>query len=139
LLTGAFDKTSGAPYANVHDRVPTTFYNTFLNNVAIRFPAGFKCTTGGQDFTIANFPYLKGSAVQTLSEYVYGEWVHIDGFFGNKPLHSVNQHEMDGLDVTQQSSTWSLQATTASASYDWLTVIIGQKQMSLTAQGVMVQ
>jgi len=139
MLTAAFDKTSGANYANVHDRVPTTFYNTFLNNVAIRFPAGFKCTTGGQDWTIANFPYFKGSALQNIQEYVFGEWVHVDGFFGNKPLHEVDQHQVDGLDVTAQSSTWQLQATTSNVAYDWLTLIVGQKSMSLTAQGVMVQ
>jgi hypothetical protein len=57
----------------------------------------------------------------------------------------VDQHQVDGLDVTAQSSTWQwvgtmLQnGTPVDQSFRYFTAIIGQKTMSLTAQGVMVQ
>lgn len=142
LLTAPFANTSTNNFANQHVRVITTNYNTFLNNVAIRMPNGFIGNSGttaiATDFTLANYPYLKGSVLQNYGDFV-NEWVHIDGFFGNKPLKDVDQHQVDGLDVTAQSSTYQWQATLTNAAYRWFTVIVGQKTMSLTAQGVMVQ
>jgi len=142
LLTAPFANTASNTYANSHPRVVTTYYNTFLNNVAIRSPNGFVGNSNGNgvatDFTVANFPYLKGSVLQNNLDFI-AEWEHIDGFFGNKSIKDVNQHEVDGLDVTAQSSTYQVQATVTDAAYRWFTVIVGQKTMSLTAQGVMVQ
>ena len=123
-------------------------YNTFLNNVAIRSQAGFvgqSSTLAATDYGIGQYPYLEGSVIQNIYEYANGEFVHIDGFFGNKSLHSVDQHQVDGLDVTAQSSTWQWVATTlqnatpADQSFRYFTAIIGQKTMTLSAQGVMVQ
>jgi hypothetical protein len=142
LITSAFNATTTNALANSHPRVITTYYNTFLNNVAIRSPNGFVGYSNGaaqaSDYTIANYPYLKGSVLQNNADYI-AEWEHIDGFFGNKPLHEVDQHQVDGLDVTAQASTWQWQSNVNSAGYRWFTVIVGQKTMSLTAQGVMVQ
>ena len=142
LITSGFHATTTLEFANSHPRVITTNYNTFLNNVAIRSPNGFIGFSNGaaqaSDYTIANYPYLKGSVLQNNADYI-AEWQHIDGFFGNKSLHDVDQHQVDGLDVTAQSSTWQWQATTTSLGYRWFTVIVGQKTMSLTAQGIMVQ
>lgn len=142
LITSAFHATTEYQYANSHPRIITTAYNTFLNNVAIRSPNGFVGFSNGAapatDYTIANYPYLKGSVIQNTSDFI-AEWEHIDGFFGNKSLHDVDQHQVDGLDVTAQSSTWQWQATTTNLGFRWFTVIVGQKTMSLTAQGVMVQ
>jgi hypothetical protein len=111
--------------------------------VSVRSPNGFVGTSVGDavatDYTVANYPYLKGSVVQNINDFI-AEWEHIDGFFGNKPIKDVDQHQVDGLDVTAQSSTYQVQATlTIDAGYRWFTVIVGQKAMSLTAQGVMVQ
>ena len=142
LLTAPFSATATLVTANEHVRVVTTYYNTFLNNVAIRMPNGFIGDSNGAgiatDFTLANYPFLKGSVLQNYQDYI-NEWVHIDGFFGNKPIKDVNQHEVDGLDVTNQSSTWQWQANVTDASYRYFTVIVGQKTLTLTAQGVMVQ
>lgn len=142
LLTAPFANTATNTFANSHPRVVTTYYNTFLNNVAIRSPNGFVGNSGGNgvatDFTLANFPYLKGSVLQNNNDFIT-EWVHIDGFFGNKSIKDVNQHEVDGLDVTAQSSTYQVQATVTDAAYRWFTVIVGQKTMTLSAQGVMIQ
>lgn len=125
---------------NVHKRLAgnNSQYNTFLNNVAIKSQAGFSIASS-QDYIVANREYLEGSVIQTLGEYVDGEWVHIDSFFGEKPIKDVNQHEIDGLDVGAQSSTWQIQATTTAASYNWATIIVGQKQLSISNQGSMVQ
>lgn len=141
LITAPFS-TAGVAQNNYHPRFVTTQYNTFLNNVAILAPSGFVgnlATAASTDYILANKRYLVGSVIQNGNEYRYAEWVHIDGFFGNKPLHSINIHEVDGLDVTAQSSTWQIQAEVTSAAYRWFTAVIGQKTMSLTAQGVMVQ
>lgn len=142
ILTAPFSASALLEQKNYHPRYVTTYYNTFLNNVAIRSPNGFvglSTTAPATDYGVANFPYLRGSVIQTIYEYVLGEWVHIDGFFGNKPLHEVDQHQVDGLDVTAQSSTWQVQASVTSAAYRWFSVVVGQKTMSLTAQGVIVQ
>jgi hypothetical protein len=141
LVTAPFS-TVGLNEANSHPRVVTTFINTFLNNVAILAPSGFigdSATAPATDYPLAQKRYLVGSTLQNGLEYRRAEWIWIDGFFGNKPLHEVDQHQVDGLDVTAQSSTWQLQSTVTSAAYRWCTAIIGQKTMSLTAQGVMVQ
>ena len=141
LITAGFS-TAGVNQNNYHEQYVTTYYNTFLNNVAILAPSGFvgeSASAQSTDYLLANKRYLVGSVIQNLSEYIFNEWIHIDGFFGNKPLHMVDQHQVDGLDVTAQSSTWQWQSTVTSAAYRWCTAIIGQKTMSLTAQGVLVQ
>lgn len=141
LITAAFS-TAEISENNFHQRFVTNYYNTFLNNVAILAPSGFVgdlATAPATDYILGNKRYLTGSVIQSGNEYRLAEWIHIDGFFGNKPLHQVDQHQVDGLDVTAQSSTWQLQSTVTSAAYRWCTAIIGQKTMTLSAQGVMVQ
>ena len=139
IVTAPFSATAGANYANVHIRGTLTNYNTFLNNVPILTAAGFDASLN-QDFIIANREYLEGSVIQTNAEYALGEWLHIDGFFGAKPIKDVNQHEVDGLDVGAQSSTWQIQATTsAAADFNWVSLVIGQKVLTVTNMGSMVQ
>jgi hypothetical protein len=141
LVTAPFS-TVGLNQVNFHPRYVTSFINTFLNNIAILAPSGFVgdlATAPATDYALAQKRYLVGSALQNGLEYALAEWIWIDGFFGNKPLHMVDQHQVDGLDVTAQSSTWQLQSTVTSAAYRWCTAIIGQKTMTLSAQGVMVQ
>jgi hypothetical protein len=143
LVTAAFS-TAGINQNNYHEQYFTNYYNTTLNNVAILSPNGFvgaSSTAASTDYMVGNKRYLDGSVIQNLPEYTLNEWIHIDGFFGNKRLADVDQHQVDGLDVTAQSSTWQLQAEceAAAGGYRVFTAIIGQKTMSLTAQGVMVQ
>jgi hypothetical protein len=139
VISGFFSNAAGACYINVHSRGTLSQYNTFLNNVAIKSQGGFNALAS-QDFILGNREYLEGSVIQTIGEYVNGEWVHIDSFFGEKPLKDVNQHEVDGLDVGAQSSTWQVQATlSASTAYNWTSIIIGQKVLSISNQGSMVQ
>lgn len=116
-----------------------TSYQTFLNNVPNLTNAPFDCTRG-QDYIIANKPYLEKSTVQTIGEYALCEWLHVDGFCGAKPLwqYDLDQNMLDGLDVGAQSSTWSILATTTSLTCNWITAIIGQKLLTITNQGAMV-
>jgi hypothetical protein len=144
LITAPFSNASGINQKNYHPRYVTNNYNTFLNNVAIKFPSGFvgaSSTLPATDYALGNEMYLTKSVIQNITEYSNAEWLHIDGFFGNKPLHEIDQHQVDGLDVTAQSSTWQWVAdvTGVATGYRVFTVIVGQKSMSLTAQGVMVQ
>ena len=137
LLTAPFTRSTVSEN-NVHKRGALTQYNTFLNNVAIKSQAGFSIASS-QDYIVANKEYLEGSVIQTLGEYIAGEYVLIDSFFGEKSIKDVNQHEVDGLDVGAQSSTWQIQATSTAASYNWCSIIIGQKQLSVSNQGSLVQ
>lgn len=138
LLTAAFNTGANPNFANVHSRGNITVYNTFLNNVAVKYPAGFSALQS-EDYIIANKDYLKGGVVQTLTEYRDGEWFHCDSFFGEKSLSSINYHDLDGLDVGSASSTWMIQATmSVDTAYTWITVIMGTKQLSITNMGASV-
>lgn len=124
---------------NYHPRADLTLYNTFLNGVANFYPSGFDCTKG-EDYRIANKEYLKKSVIQTSGEYIYSNWVHIDSWVGTKPLCEIDQSLVDGLDVGNQNSVFQVQATLSTASTaTWVNVIIGQKQMTFSSNGVMVQ
>ena len=114
-----------------------SYYNTFLNNVSIKYPTGFS-TIQGDDFLLANKQYLKGSTIQSLLEYRLSEWVHIDSWFGEKPLCEVDYTMVDGLDVGSASSTWMLQSTTTNVGLIWINVIVGQKTLRITNMGSQV-
>lgn len=139
ILTAPFSASSDINERNDHRRGALTFYNTFLNNVALKYPSGFDCTKT-EDYVYGNREYLKGSTVQTVGEYIFAEWLHCDSFVGEKPLYMLDQTQIDGLDVGAQSSTWSIQTTlSASTTYNFITAIIGQKVATFTNAGVMVQ
>lgn len=126
-----YNQYHSAPRANL------TQYQTTLNSVPIKTPAGFDCTKG-DDWTIGNAHYLEKSPTQSLQYYINQDWVHIDSFFGEKPLSDVDQTELDGIDVSTQSQTFGFQATTSSTAQTWITAIVGQKMLSLTSQGAMM-
>jgi hypothetical protein len=134
------------PKNNYHPRGVLTLYNSFLNGIAISYPPGYDCTKG-QDYSLANKEFIRRSVIQTSGEYIYANWCHIDSFVGTKPLCDVDQSMIDGLDVGSQNSVFQLQATLYNAdngfsggvSATWVNVIAGQKTMTLSANGVMVQ
>ena len=85
LITAPFSNATAVNQRNYHPRYVTNNYNTFLNNVAIKYPSGFvgaSTIAAATDFTIGNEAYITGSVIQSLNEYVNGEWLHVDGFFG---------------------------------------------------------
>lgn len=125
-------------YNSRHTRDTLTTYNVFLNGVAIKNPNGYNCTKG-EDYMLENKEYLKGSVVQTLGSYVYDDWSSTQSWVGEKPLHTVDQHMVDGLPVGAQSSTWSILATnTGGTASTYIVCIIGQKTISFTNSGVLV-
>ena len=140
LISAPFSNTGVVTAAQVHTRGTLGVYTTLMNSVPILYPAGIDATKG-QDYTIGNKEYLNKSAVQALGEYYSAEWVHIDGWAGQKPLwkYDEDQHQLDGYEVETQSATWSIQANlTASTAYIWITAIIGQKILNISNQGAMV-
>jgi len=123
---------------NLHVRGTLTTYNTFMNNVATKYQNGYDCRLG-QDFYFGNREYLEKSTIQTQGEYILNEWVHIDSYFGERPLHEVDQTEIDGYDVGATASAWQIQANlSATATATWITAIIGQKMLTMSSQGSMV-
>lgn len=124
---------------NAHGRFDLLSYNTFLNNVAVSNQAGYVTSTRGEDYILANRDYIQGSAVATVGDYSFAEWIHVDSFFGSKPLHEVDQHEIDGLDVGMQTSTYSQQYNfTTGLALSYISAIIGQKMLTVSNQGAMV-
>jgi hypothetical protein len=119
---------------NSHTRNTLTFLNSYLNQISIKYPTGIDCTKC-EDWLL-NRVYLKGSATQNLQDYVLSDWIHVDSFVGDRPLSEIDQTETDGLDVRNTPSVWSLQANlSASTVSTWISIVIGQKTLSMTSQG----
>ena len=139
LVTGAFSVGSTAVNArNSHIRGTISTYNTFMNNIATKYPNGYDATLG-QDYFYGNREYLEKSTIQNAGEYAVAEWVHIDSYFGEKPMCMVDQTEIDGYDVGSTASAWQIQCNLSSAAAaTWVTAIIGQKMLTLSNQGSMV-
>lgn len=139
LITAPFNTGEVLNQRNAHNRGTLTTYNTFMNNIATKYQAGYDCTLG-QDYFYGNREYLENSAVQNLGEYVNTEWIHVDSYFGERPLHTVDQTVVDGYDVGMTASAWQIQATfsTPGTAATWITAIIGQKVLTLSSQGSMV-
>lgn len=137
FITCPFSASANPNLANVHNRGNITTYNTFLQNIAIKSQAGFDATKS-QDF-YGNRDYLEGSVIQTIGEYRLAEWIHVDSYFGERPLHEVDQHVIDGLDLKDTPTTWSIQVNlSADTALNYSTLIVGQKILSLSSQGSMV-
>jgi len=139
LITAPFSVGSTAVNArNSHIRGTLTTYNTFMNNIATKYQAGYDCRLG-EDYFYGNREYLEKSVIQNNGEYITAEWVHIDSYFGERPLHTVDQTVVDGYDVGMTASAWQIQATLSSdAAATWITCILGQKVLTLSSQGSMV-
>lgn len=135
LLSAPFVSGGVNNTANIHSRGTITVYNTYLNNIAIKYPPSFNALKS-EDYIIGNKEYLKGSVVQNLREYINSNWMHCDSFFGEKGLPSVDYSDIDGLDVGTASSTYQLQATLSSATaYTWVTIIMGTKTLKISNIG----
>jgi len=142
LITAPFQNQAAASITinarNSHIRGTLQTYNTFMNNVATKYQSGYDCRLA-QDFYYGNRKYLEKSVVQNLGEYAVAEWIHIDSYFGERPLHEIDQTEIDGYDVGATASAWQIQANFGSSqSTTWITAIIGQKMLTLSSQGSMV-
>lgn len=139
MVTAPFSSGGARNTNNFHSVFDLTSYNSFINNIALVNQAGFDITNRGEDYILANKEYLKKSTVQNIAEYRIAEWVHIDSFFGLKPLHELDQHEVDGLDVGSQSSTYSVQFNGGGGqALAYHTAIIGQKILTLSNMGTTV-
>jgi hypothetical protein len=134
-----------APFSNValtgsciHGRGNLTFVNDFINNVALKFPSGYDITKS-QDYKINIKETSNKSSLQTLGEFANSEWLLLDSFVGDVPFCEVDQTVISGLDVSGQSSSWQVQATVNPAtSYSWVTLVIGQKILSISNQSSVV-
>lgn len=128
------------PLANSH-AIPTnlTTFNTFMNGVALKYPNGFDVRLC-EDWKFNVEPFLKNTAVQNVGEFRLAEYAFIDSFFGDKPLCEVDQTEIDGLAVTEAASTWQIQANYSdNQTVTYVSIILGQKTLSLSSSGSLVQ
>jgi hypothetical protein len=139
IITAPFSQVARSG-ANNHLRGTIQTYNTFINSVALRYQGGFSALQS-QDYWLANKAFLEKSVVQSIGEYINAEWIHVDSFFGDKPLYlaDMTQNDVDGLDVSNASSTWQFQSTlSASTAYTWVSIVLGQKILSITKDGAYV-
>ena len=141
IITAPFQPTASGSTAyltNIHQRGTISTYNTFINNISIANPSYYNALLS-QDYMVGNRKFLRGSVVQTSGEYINSEWIHVDSWFGTKPLYSLTGEEVDGLDLRTQNSVWQWQSTlSASTSYTWLALLVGQKTLYLSSQGSQV-
>ena len=140
IITVPYNEGATRPVKNSH-AIPAnlTTVNTFMNGVALKYPNGFD-TTLCEDWKFNVEPFLKNTAVQNVGEFRLAEYAFIDSFFGDKPLCDVDQTEIDGLAVTEAASTWQIQANySAATTINYVTIIIGQKTLSLSSSGSLVQ
>jgi hypothetical protein len=143
VATAFFHNTQLLNVAKIHSRYlngATTnelaSYNSFINGVPILSPAGFNGLIA-EDYTEANKQYLEGSAIQSLRDYAY-QWVHIDNFAKVK-ICKLDPANVDGLDVLSQQANWQIQYNfVASTAYNHYVAVVGQKTMSITSQGAVV-
>ena len=129
--TLSYTQRHDAPRANLLN------YQSTLNSVPIKTPAGFNCLNG-DDWTIGNAKYLERSPTQSLQYYINQDWIHIDSYFGEKNLCDLDMQMVDGIDVSTQSQTYGFQATTSSIAQTWITIIVGQKMLSFTKMGAVI-
>lgn len=138
IITAAFSAAGTANVNNSHTRGTLTLYNTFLNSVPIKFPQGLSALLS-QDYWVANKEHIEGSCIQTLGEYINGEWFHYDSFVKPGALWTLDDQVVDGLAMDMQQSTYQWQATLSGATdYIYVTAILGQKILRLTGQGIMI-
>lgn len=138
LVSAPFNVGETVNGRNSHLRGTLTTYNTFMNNIATKYQAGYDCRLA-QDYYYGNREYLEKSTIQTAGDYAIAEWIHIDSYFGERPLHTVDQTVVDGYDVGMTASAWQIQANFSPATAaTWITAIIGQKVLTLSSQGSMV-
>ena len=145
LLTGfaPFNTTETLQLSNNHSRNGTTAgttvissYNTYINSVPILAPGGFDVAARGDDYIVANKQYLDGSVIQNVNDFTYN-WAHFDNYAKTK-ICEIDPCQADGLDVVSQQANYQLQATTTSTALNWYLAIVGQKMLSISSQGIMV-
>ena len=139
ILSAPFSAAAGVNLRNVHARDNLSTYQTTLNNSPIKYPNGFNCLVS-EDYFYGNREYFEGSALQSIGEYISAEWLHCDSFVGEFPLHQLDQTKVDGLDVGTQSAVWQIQANlSTSTAYTWISCIVGQKVLTFSSSGTMIQ
>ena len=132
ILTSPFQ--TGTYVSTVSDKGNITSYNTFLDNIAIKYPPGFNASKG-EHWTIGNRAHFEKSAIENGAQYDL-DFTHVDSFVGAVPLHEIDVNAVDGFSVADKMATFAWQATLSSAaSSTYLSTIIGQKMLKLTSSG----
>ena len=136
LMTARYEPTTAG--INNHSQGDLERYNTTLNSVPMKYPRGFD-VKAGDDYTLGNKVFIEGSCIS--HPYLYRQkWVHIDSFFGDKKLCDIDYNDIDGLDVSSQSSVFGWEASfTNGKAGDYYVIIMGHKQISFTSMGATIQ
>ena len=147
IATSPFYNGGKLNYAQVHSTyfannlTPTwawKTFNTFINNQFIKYANGYNVEKG-QDWEYNNRVFYEGSSVQGEGTYRKTDFVNFDSFFGDKPIKDLDPHSIDGLSLSDSSSVWSIQAELdSSRTLDYFVLIQGQKQLTISNQGISV-
>ena len=115
-----------------------TRYQTTLNSIPIKYPKGFDCTRG-EHYTLGNKAYIENSLIQSRTLYNQ-RFCHIDSFFGERSLCDIDYNDVDGLDVSSQSSVYGWDASLATESAaDYHIIVMGHKVITFTSMGATIQ
>lgn len=129
---------TGIATLNIHPRGNLQVYNTFMNSIPIRYQQGFNCLLS-EDWMLGNQEYANQSAIQDLMQYTNAEWFHADMFTRPLPLWALDQTVIDGYDLSTTQSVYSIQATLSAAQdFVWVSVLLGQKTVTFSPQGIIV-
>jgi hypothetical protein len=109
-------------------------YQTLLNQVPILNNAGHDVTKGEHYY--ANKENLADSGIQNLISY-NNNFTHFDNFTGmSLPSLGDNLTTYNGIDLTQETQQWQLNATTSSVSLNHYIFWICQKQLTIAPNAI---
>lgn len=124
-------------YTNVHQRGVVSNYTVQFASKPLGNQTFYNCLTS-QDY-IFNQPFLTGSSIQTLGEYIYAEWIHVDSLCGTKPLYSFDATVISGRSLQAVNVQYQVSVVLSqSLSLSWYVLFLGQKLLNLTARGSFV-
>lgn len=126
--------TSHPAFHNIHQRGYLQNYIPLLAGKFIGNQTAYNCLLS-QDY-IYNKEFLTGSSVQTMGEYIYSEWIHVESWVGTKPLYQWDASVLSGKDLRTANTTYQINANMSPACPAlWNFLLIGQKMLHLSARG----
>ncbi len=113
-----------------------TRYDSKIDNISVKYPKGFNCLKN--EHWSLNKEYFKGSIIQSPVQH-NKDIVFLDSFFGEKSLADLDPTTISGFSLQDRMATYQLEFDLSSATaLTYLTTIVAQKTLKLSAGGSMV-
>jgi hypothetical protein len=134
LFTGTNTIANSYNNSNVSGSAKITNFYTYINNVPTQTFMPLTLSTF-DDYNVMK-PMMRDSCIQDQSSF-YFRWAYCDSFIGDGDGISLTMKGPinAGLSLREGDITYSMQATTASASYILFIIAQGLRELHITAQG----